>query len=171
MKSADSAGRRSARRTPAAAPSPVAANEVAREDAEEGLRLAEERSDEVNVFTCLGVLGRLELALGNLDAAGARLRNFPARALALGYNDPTAPFWADAIETLISLGELETALEYLGPYERHAARVGDPWAMAAAARSRGLFAVASDNASGAFEALERALGLLEGARTEWLRRT
>ena len=136
--------------------------DLARAEAEDGLRLAEERSDEVNVFTCLGVLGRLELALGDLEAAGARLRDFPARALALGYNDPTAPFWADAIETLILLGELEQALAYLEPYERHAARVRDPWAMAAAARSRGLFAAASEDASGAFEAFERALDLLEG---------
>ena len=90
------------------------------------------------------------------------MRDFPARALALGYNDPTAPFWADAIETLILLGELEQALAYLEPYERHAARVRDPWAMAAAARSRGLFAAASEDASGAFEAFERALGVLEG---------
>ena len=136
--------------------------DLARADAEDGLRLAEERSDEVNVFTCLGVLGRLELALGNLEAAGARLRDFPARALALGYNDPTAPFWADAIETLILLGELERALAYLEPYERNAARVRDPWAMAAAARSRGLFVAASEDASGALEAFERALGVLEG---------
>jgi DNA-binding NarL/FixJ family response regulator len=34
--------------------------------------------------------------------------------------------------------------------------------MAAAARSRGLFAAASEDASGAFEGLERALDLLEG---------
>ena len=55
----------------------------ARPAVEEALRLAEERSDEVNVFTCLGVLGRLELELGNHEAAGARLREFPAtRALA-----------------------------------------------------------------------------------------
>jgi ATP/maltotriose-dependent transcriptional regulator MalT len=136
--------------------------DLARDDAEDGLRLAVEGSDEVNVFLCLGVLGRLELARGNLEGAGACLRDFPARALALGYNDPTAPFWADAIETLILLGELEQALAYLVPYERHAARVGDPWAMAAAARSRGLFAAASEDASGAFEGLERALDLLEG---------
>ena len=48
---------------------------------------------------------------------GDHLRDFPGRALALGYNDPTAPFWADAIETLVALGELEQARAYLEPYE------------------------------------------------------
>ena len=62
--------------------------DLARASAEDGLRLAEERSHEVNVFTCLGVLGRLELALGNLEAAGARLRDFPARALAARLQRP-----------------------------------------------------------------------------------
>jgi ATP/maltotriose-dependent transcriptional regulator MalT len=136
--------------------------ESARASAEEGLRLANERSDEVNVFTCLGSLGRLELALGNLEAAGSCLRDVPARALALGYNDPTAPFWADAIETLVLLGELDQAHAYLEPFERHASRMADPWAVAAAARSRGLVCAASGDAREAFEAFDRALVVLDG---------
>jgi DNA-binding CsgD family transcriptional regulator len=119
-------------------------------------------SDEVNVLTCSGVLGRLELALGNLEAAGAYLRDIPGRALSLGYNDPTAPFWGDAIETLVSLGELEHARDYLGPYEQHSARVGDPWAVAVAARSGGLLAGAEGDVAGASAAFERALAELDG---------
>ena len=41
-------------------------------------------------------------------------------------NDPTLPVWADAIETLIALGELEQAGGYLDPYELHAGALGSP---------------------------------------------
>ena len=51
--------------------------EEARRAGEESLQLAQEMSDEVNIFSCSGVLGRLELALGNLEAAGAYLRDIP----------------------------------------------------------------------------------------------
>ena len=88
------------------------------------------------------MLGRLELALGNLEAAGGYLRELPGRLLAAGLNDPTQPVWADAIETLIALGELEQARAYLEQYEVHAQRLGSPWALAAAARCRGLLAAA-----------------------------
>ena len=136
--------------------------EEARRAGEESLQLAQEMSDEVNIFSCSGVLGRLELALGNLEAAGAYLRDIPGRALSRGYNDPTAPFWGDAIETLVSLGELEQARNYLGSYTQHSARVGDPWAVAVAARSGGLLAGADGDLAGASSAFERALAELDG---------
>ena len=134
----------------------------ARAGAVEGLRISEELSDLANVFLCLGVLGRLELALGDLEAAGDCLRDFPGRALSLGYNDPTAPFWADAIETLVALGELERARAYLEPYEVHAARTGRPWPVAAAARCRGLLAAAEGDTPAALEAFDTALAMLDG---------
>jgi DNA-binding CsgD family transcriptional regulator len=134
--------------------------DTARAGAEQGLRLAELQSQEVNTWTCRGVLGRLELALGDPETASTYLRNLPARALAQGYNDPTAPFWADSIETLILVGELEQARAFLEPYEMHAARTGDPWAVAAAARCRALYAAADGDTAGAFEAFEIALSEL-----------
>jgi DNA-binding CsgD family transcriptional regulator len=136
--------------------------EAARAGAEEGLRVSEEMSDEVNVFLCRGVLGRLELVVGDLESAGDHLRDFPGRALSLGYNEPTAPFWADAIETLVALGELEQARAYLQPYELHAARTGAAWSIAAAARCRGLFAAAEGDTPAAFEAFDMALTVLNG---------
>jgi len=136
--------------------------ESARPVAEEALRLAQEREDEVQVFTCLGVLGRLELLLGNHTAAGAWLGDLPGRALSLGYRDPTAPFWADSIETLILLGELEQAGEYLEAYEESAARARDPWGLAASARCRGLIAAANGDHAAALESFERSLATLEG---------
>ena len=74
----------------------------------------------------LGVLGRLELALGNLEAAGGYLRELPGRLARRGLNDPTLPVWADAIETLIALGELEQARAYLEPYELNARAARQP---------------------------------------------
>ena len=50
------------------------------------------------------MLGRLELALGNLEAAGGYLRELPGRLLAGKMNDPTLTVWADAIETLAAWG-------------------------------------------------------------------
>ena len=76
-------------------------------------------------------------------------------------NDPTQPVWADAIETLIALGELEQVREYLEAYERHGRQLGSPWALAAAARCRGLLAAAEGDLPAAFEAFDRALTELD----------
>ena len=95
-----------------------------RAPAEQGIAHAQESSFELFRIMITGVLGRLELALGNLEAAGGYLRELPERFLAGGVNDPTAPLWADAIETLIALGELEQARAYLEPYESNAQRLG-----------------------------------------------
>jgi DNA-binding CsgD family transcriptional regulator len=132
--------------------------EEARGWAENGLAIAEE---EWSVLT-LGALGRLELALGELEAAGGYLRELPARLLSLGYSDPTVPLWADAIETLIALGDLDRALPCLEPYETHAQSIHSPLAIAGAARCRGLLAVAVGDLDAGFEAFERALSELEG---------
>ena len=87
--------------------------EQARASAHEGLAQSEAIGNEAFRLLCLGVLGRLELALGDVRAAGGYLRELPGRLLASGMNDPTQPIWADAIETLIVLGELEQARVYL----------------------------------------------------------
>ena len=135
--------------------------EQARASAEQGLAFAQAASNEVFVIISLGVLGRIELALGNLEAAAAYLRELPARLLAGGLNDPTLPVWADAIETMIALGELQLARGYLEKYELHGRRLGSPWTLAAAARCRGLLAAAEGDLATAFTAFERALVELE----------
>ena len=77
-------------------------------------------------------------------------------------NDPVAPVWADAIETLVSLGELDLARTYIEEYEANAERLGSPYAIAGAARSRGLLAAAEGDLDAAFEAHARSLAELEG---------
>ncbi len=135
--------------------------EQARVSVEEGLAAPHADSNDVFSYITLGVLGRLELALGNLEAAGGHLRELPGRLLARGVNDPTQTVWADAIETLIALGELAPARAHLGPYEGHAQQLGSPWALAAAARCRGLLAAAEGEPWIAFEAFDRALAELD----------
>jgi DNA-binding CsgD family transcriptional regulator len=112
---------------------------------------------EIFIIGALGVLGRLELELGNLQTAGDHLRDLPARLLAGEMNDPTLPVWADAIETLVGLGELDRARSYLEPYEASARRVGSPYALAAAMRCRGLFLAAVGDLRAAESVLERSL--------------
>jgi DNA-binding CsgD family transcriptional regulator len=129
--------------------------EEARASALQAVALAEW----ISAFTTAGiaVLGRLELALGNLEAARGYLRELPGRLAAGGTNDPTNPVWPDAIETLIVVGELEQARSYLDEFEIHAERLGSPLAMEAVFRCRGLFRAAEGDPASAFDAFERAL--------------
>jgi DNA-binding NarL/FixJ family response regulator len=129
--------------------------EEARVSAEEGLAFCQETRKEFFALLTLGTLGRLELGLGNLEAAGECLRYLPERLLAGGMNDPAFPLWADAIETLVGLGELPRAREYLESYELHAGRVGGRPARAAAARCRALLLAGEGEVSAALDALER----------------
>ena len=115
-------------------------------------------------------LGRLELALGNMERAGEHLRDIPAQLLADGATDPDLPAWADAIETTVVLGELDTARSYLEQYEVNAGRLGGPLSKGRVRRCRGLLAVAEGDLPAALVALERSLAdaepyPLEHART------
>jgi DNA-binding CsgD family transcriptional regulator len=131
--------------------------EEARAHAVDGLASARASSNEIFVILTLSVLGRLELALGNFRAAAQYLRELPGQLLAGGWNDPTQPVWADAIETLVGLGELEQAGAYLEQYEANAQRLGSPWALAGAARCRGLLSAAEGDVTAASAALEASL--------------
>ena len=66
--------------------------EQARVSAEEGLATARAMADEFFALSILGVLGRLELALGNLEAAGGYLRDLPRRLLARGCTSLRRPY-------------------------------------------------------------------------------
>ena len=89
------------------------------------------------------------------------MEDLPGRLFALGYRDPTAPVWADAVEVLLGLGELERARTYLDRHEDCARLVGSPLALACVARCRGLLAAAEGDLDGAFDSLERAVTELE----------
>ena len=89
------------------------------------------------------------------------MREAPAKLLGWGLLDPTLTVWADATEALVGLGELDRARGYVEAYEESAARLGSAWAIAAAARGRGLFESAEGDADAAIAAFERALAELE----------
>ncbi len=132
----------------------------ARASAERAVEHARLNGDEYFVIPSLGVLGRLELALGNLEAAARHLRDLPERLLAGGINDPGQPLWGDAIETLIAVGELDRARTYLEQFSVHAKNVGNLYAVAGAARCRGLLAAAEGDLAGAIAELEGAVDVL-----------
>jgi DNA-binding CsgD family transcriptional regulator len=129
----------------------------ARASAQEAIGYSAATSSRLFEIVSLGVLGRIELALGNLEAAADYLRDLPGRLLAAGTNDPTLPIWPDAIETLITVGELAQAGAYLEQYELNSTRSGSPWALAAAARCRGLLASTAGDLEAATGAIESSL--------------
>ena len=120
---------------------------------------ARSSSNEIFTYLILGVLGRVELALGNLEAAGGYLRDLPGRLLE-GCERPDAAVWADAIETLVALGELEQA-RATSSSTRSTRGAEEPLGRGGAARCRGLLAAAEGNPTAAFEAFDRALAELD----------
>jgi DNA-binding CsgD family transcriptional regulator len=136
--------------------------EQARAAAAEAVETAEAIGDQEWKALALGVLGRIELALGNVEAAVGYLREPPGELLSRGYRDPTAPLWADAIEALVAADELEQARRYLESYEENAERAESPWGKAAAARCRGLLDAREEDFAAAFAAFGRSLDELEG---------
>jgi DNA-binding CsgD family transcriptional regulator len=119
-------------------------------------------SDYIVTIPALGVLGRIELAHGALDAAGDHLRDLPEKLLELGWTDPTNPVWPDTIETLVGLGELDQARAHLEQYELNARSLGSGWALASVARCRGLLAAGEGDLDASFDAFESSLAELEG---------
>jgi DNA-binding CsgD family transcriptional regulator len=131
--------------------------ERARASAEQGVAETDALGNEIFSILSRAALGRLELALGNAEAAGRYLSALPGRLIASGLTDPTQPVWADAIETLITLGELERAGRYLDAYEEMSRRFNSAWAAACAARCRGLLCAAEGDLDGAVAAFDTAL--------------
>ena len=129
----------------------------ARASAEEAIAFARGESNEFAMISALGVLGRIELALGHFDAAAGYLRELPRRLLIGGLSDPTFPIWADAIETLVMIGELELAWSYLEPFERYSKSLASPLGTAGAERCRGLLEAAGGDLGAGLITLERSL--------------
>ena len=131
--------------------------EEARTLGAEAIAFARASANETYVFSSLGALGRLELALGNPEAAGDYLRDVPERMTATGMNDPSHAIVPEAIEALVALGELELAGTYLDRYGVYADRSTSPLAMAWKERCRGLLAAAHGDFDTSFAAFEHAL--------------
>jgi DNA-binding CsgD family transcriptional regulator len=132
--------------------------DAARSDAEEGLRQSLRNEDALGASCNRAVLGFLELSLGNPTAAIERLEPVLAFLVELGSPEPgVIPCVPDAIEALVSLGRLDEAEALLNHLERQGRTLDRPWAIATAARGRGLLTAARGDLSAARSALEQAL--------------
>jgi DNA-binding CsgD family transcriptional regulator len=115
--------------------------EDARDSAMEGVRLGLSNDDHFYANANRGVLGFLELSLSNFDQALTHLGPVIAYVEKMGAAEPAIfPCLPDYIEALVALGRADEAqplADRLGEQGRARER---PWALAAAARCRGLIA-------------------------------
>ncbi|HVM15534.1 MAG TPA: AAA family ATPase [Egibacteraceae bacterium] len=100
----------------------------------------------------------LELSLGRPEAAWQASEPLVMALEEHGIAEPvTAVFLPDALEALVALGELDRAEALLAAFEAPARALDRAWALATAARSRGLLLGARGDLPGALAALEQAL--------------
>jgi DNA-binding CsgD family transcriptional regulator len=130
----------------------------ARADAERGIALSEAVGDETFLIQNTTALGILELSLGNVAEAARLLAPLWDRLASRGHREPTVyPVLPNAIEALAATGELDEAARLLALLEAAGSEFDSPWALATAARCRGLFAAAQGDLDAALSHIERAL--------------
>ncbi len=102
--------------------------------------------------------GLLEISVGDSQAA-RRVCELPTAAIEyMGIREPIfAIFLPEALETLISIGQLERAQALLDRFEERADGADRGWARATAERSRGLILAAKGDLASAAAALDRSL--------------
>ena len=131
----------------------------ARTAAQSGLALAAEADDRRLCVRHHATLGFLALSVGDALGARAQLDRAAEIAAESGYGEPGMfRYAADRIEVLIALGELERAEAALAELEEQGRRLDRAWALATAARCRGLLVLARGDHDGAVAVLEDALG-------------
>jgi DNA-binding CsgD family transcriptional regulator len=130
---------------------------VARAEAQEAVEISEAISDALFEIQSRTVLGFIELSADDPKAADRHLRPLPAWLVSHGWEEPTDFAWTNAIDALIGIGEVDVARSYVEQYEDRAVRSASPWALATAARGRGLLAAAEGDLAAAREALDGAL--------------
>jgi DNA-binding CsgD family transcriptional regulator len=129
----------------------------ARAAGEQGVAVSEASGTALFRVLCLWALGFLELSLGDGAAANRRLRDLPEELEAMGYANPgVRPVYADAIEARIAVGDLDVE-PLVDRLEIRGRELDYPWALAAAARCRGLLLAARGDPDAAIVELERGL--------------
>jgi DNA-binding CsgD family transcriptional regulator len=141
-----------------------------REHVDRGWRLAEATGAAAVRPFAGAALGLLELGLGHPDAAVAALEPVAEITEANGLRAPHIVHWApDRVEALVRLGRSDEAAQTLDTLEYQARRADSVWALAAAARCRGLLAGEDDVEQQFGEALDhhqRMPSPFERARTQ-----
>ena len=131
--------------------------EDARRSASEGVRLAESNDDPFYGNANRAVLGFLELSLSNFEPAVTYLDPVVAYLERMGAAEPAIiPCLPDQIEALVALGRVDEAEPLVDRLEEQGRALGRQWAVAVAARGRGLIAAARHDLEGCEVALERA---------------
>lgn len=126
--------------------------------ATDGLRMALENDDAFNAAWNGAVLGFLALSRSDPANAHAHLEPVVRYLERMGAAEPSIiPCIPDEVEALVSLGELDEAERILTSFERLAASSGRPWAIATAARCRGLLLAAHGDFDGASASLDEAV--------------
>jgi DNA-binding CsgD family transcriptional regulator len=130
----------------------------ARADAAEALALAGERGMAVARIHALWALGLLELSLDRPEEAAQLLAPHRERLIAAGVGEPgSIRFVPDEVEALVALGRTDEAETLLAWLEERGQTLDGPSTLAAAARCRGLFALARRDTAGALASFEEAL--------------
>jgi DNA-binding CsgD family transcriptional regulator len=142
---------------------------AAREHAGEALALTSRLGLDFFRLWVLDALAELELGLGRLEPALARLREKERLLAERGIADPDVSPAPELVEALIRSDRATEAAELLGPFEQHAGDKGQPWAMARAARARGILDGDEDAFADALELHARTPDRFEEARTHLCR--
>jgi DNA-binding CsgD family transcriptional regulator len=133
-------------------------DEGCRTDAAAAIGIAGERAMAVARIHALWALGLLELSLGHAEEAASVIRPERERLLAAGVREPgTIRFVPDEIEALVALGRTDEAEPLLAWLEERGRTLDRASALAAAARCRGLLALAGRDTTGALASFEEAL--------------
>ena len=134
----------------------------AREWAARSLAASEAAGDAAFRLHVEGVLGLLELSVGDAETAARWLRPLPGIYAARGYGQPNVnPVLPNLIEALVILGELNEAGELAEELEERGNELSSPWALATAVRCRGLLAAGRGDVLGALAELGRAVEIAE----------
>ncbi len=103
-------------------------------------------------------LGLLELSLGDAAAAWRACEELTQQLERYGIAEPVPAFFLpSALEALIGIGQLERAEALIEALEGRGRALDRAWALAAAARCRGLLLLARGDLGGAAQAFERSL--------------
>jgi DNA-binding CsgD family transcriptional regulator len=137
---------------------------AARESADQALELARQTSGVPAWIFATWAAGQLELARGDAAAAATALRQLLEHHMRESICEPGAlPFLPDAVEALITGGELDQAASILDWYAEASARLDRPRAIAVGRRLRGLLLAAHGDLEGALEESEQSVVALAAA--------
>jgi DNA-binding CsgD family transcriptional regulator len=120
-------------------------SEQSRLHADEALRFSRDMGLGQSERWAIVALGELELTLGRADAALARFEELRAVLRSRGVGDPDLSPAPELVEIYLRLGRGPEAAKLAEEFTRDASAKAQPWALARAARCRGLIAAEGES--------------------------